>query len=140
MSNQDALKDCLSKVKDDKLDEYVKKLGMDLINPVTKDTAYVTYITKLKNLYDTLNGDNGNIATLKNCITPTPTNYGLIVGVVGGVVVLILAIFFLIKWINVRGKEKSRPLIDNTISEGKFLYSENKNNLEPVPPVPLDYS
>ena len=50
MSNQDALKDCLSKVKDDKLDEYVKKLGMDLINPLTKDTAYDTYITKLRNL------------------------------------------------------------------------------------------
>jgi len=105
MSNQDALNKCLSKVKDDKLDEYVDQLGMDLINPVTKDTAYDTYVSNLKKLYDTLNNDNGNIAKLEKCITPT--NYGLIFGIIGGVVGVIILIVFIIWYYNSDNSDKS---------------------------------
>jgi len=93
MSNQDALlKDCLSKVKDDKLDDYTKKLGSDLRNTATKDKAYTTYTSNLKNLYGTL---DGNITNLKNCIKPATPDYGLIVGlsILGLVVFAIFAYY-----------------------------------------------
>ena len=88
MSNQDALlKDCLSKVKDDKLDDYTKKLGSDLRNTDTKDKAYTTYTSNLKNLYGTL---DGNITNLKNCIKPVTPDYVLIVSlIILGLVVLV---------------------------------------------------
>ena len=64
---------------DDELEKYASELGIDLIN-LNTDSARARYITKIKELYNTLN--NNKIPELKNCISNTYTPSGLSPGII----------------------------------------------------------
>ena len=60
---------------DEELEKYASELGIDLIN-LNTDSARAKYITKIKELYNTLN--NNKIPELKNCISNSNSSTGMI--------------------------------------------------------------